>query len=328
MSKEEEGENQDEVYERIKNSRFKQQNLPAWRPVPTIGSTTVIFMTLGIIFVALGIIILVYAKKIKEIEIRYDNKCDNSKKYCCVDFKVDKKMEKDIMVYYRLDNFYQNHRRYVKSKNDDQLKGEKVKKKTLEDDCDPVVTNKQMNKKKNYLGDEVLIDEEIAIPCGLIAQSFFNDNFTIGSTCNNINNFSIENNVENKIPIDETNIAWSADKKNKYKNYDDMSKQWINMTDEHFIVWMRPAALPNFRKLWGRIKQDLDVGEYKLIIGNNYNVSKFKGKKYVILSNINKFGGNNKFLGICYIIVGGISIILSIVFIIGYSIHQKKEKEE
>ena len=107
-----------------------------------------------------------------------------------------------------------------------------------------------------------------------------------------------------------------------------MTKQWINMTDEHFIVWMRPAALPNFRKLWGRIKQDLNEGEYILQIMNNYDVKKFNGKKYVILSNVNKFGGNNRFLGICYIIVGGISIILSIVFIIGYSIHQKKEKEE
>lgn len=27
--------------------------------------------------------------------------------------------------------------------------------------------------------------------------------------------------------------------------------------DEHFIVWMRTAALPSFRKLWGRIDQDL-----------------------------------------------------------------------
>ena len=315
MSKEEEGENQDEVYERIKNSRFKQQNLPAWRPVPTIGSTTVIFMTLGIIFVALGIIILVYAKKIKEIEIRYDNECDNSKKYCCVDFKVDKKMEKDIMVYYRLDNFYQNHRRYVKSKNDDQLKGKEVKKKTLEDDCDPVVINDEMEKNESYINHTKLNGSDIAVPCGLIAKSLFNDTFKL--FLKDIN-----------IPIDETNIAWSADKKNKYKNYKDMSKQWIDMENEHFIVWMRPAALPNFRKLWGRIKQDLEVGEYKLIIENNYDVQSFKGKKYVILSNINKFGGNNKFLGICYIIVGGISIILSIVFIIGYSIHQKKEKEK
>jgi hypothetical protein len=29
------------------------------------------------------------------------------------------------------------------------------------------------------------------------------------------------------------------------------------MTDEHFIVWMRTAGLPNFRKLWGRIDNGL-----------------------------------------------------------------------
>jgi hypothetical protein len=29
--------------------------------------------------------------------------------------------------------------------------------------------------------------------------------------------------------------------------------QWINMKDEHFIVWMRYAGLPTFRKLWGKV---------------------------------------------------------------------------
>lgn len=28
--------------------------------------------------------------------------------------------------------------------------------------------------------------------------------------------------------------------------------------DEHFIVWMRVASLPNFRKLYGKIEDDLD----------------------------------------------------------------------
>jgi hypothetical protein len=32
------------------------------------------------------------------------------------------------------------------------------------------------------------------------------------------------------------------------------------MTDEHFIVWMRTAGLPNFRKLWGRIDNTLIPG--------------------------------------------------------------------
>ncbi len=315
MSKEEEGENQDEVYERIKNSRFKQQNLPAWRPVPTIGTTTVIFMSLGIIFVALGIIILVYANKIIEKKVRYDNQCKKNDKNCNVTFSLEKEMKKDIMFYYQLDNFYQNHRRYVKSKNDDQLKGKEVKKKTLEDDCKPAVTNNDMNKENSFYKNRELNGSDIAVPCGLIAKSLFNDRF----------NLSLDN---KNIIIDETNIAWSADKKNKYENSKNLSKQWFNMTDEHFIVWMRPAALPNFRKLWGRIKEDLKPGNYTLHVENNYDVESFKGKKYIILSNINQFGGKNKFLGICYIIVGGISIILSIVFIIGYSIHQKKEKEE
>ena len=30
--------------------------------------------------------------------------------------------------------------------------------------------------------------------------------------------------------------------------------------NEHFIVWMRAAALPQFRKLYGRIEKDLPAG--------------------------------------------------------------------
>ena len=33
--------------------------------------------------------------------------------------------------------------------------------------------------------------------------------------------------------------------------------QWLDMTDEHFIVWMRTSGLPTFRKLWGRIDDGL-----------------------------------------------------------------------
>ena len=44
MANREEAEN--EEYERLKNSKFKQQKLPGWRPVPTITSTTIIFFAL------------------------------------------------------------------------------------------------------------------------------------------------------------------------------------------------------------------------------------------------------------------------------------------
>ena len=41
---------------------------------------------------------------------------------------------------------------------------------------------------------------------------------------------------------------------------------------EHFIVWMRTAGLPNFRKLWGKLSVDgktdldLDAGTYTVKI--------------------------------------------------------------
>ena len=44
----------------------------------------------------------------------------------------------------------------------------------------------------------------------------------------------------------------------KYKLPEGAEKKlWTNTTDEHFMVWMRPAGLPNFRKLWGRLRDDI-----------------------------------------------------------------------
>jgi hypothetical protein len=32
------------------------------------------------------------------------------------------------------------------------------------------------------------------------------------------------------------------------------------------MVWVRPAGLSDFKKLWGRINQQLDAGDYQLTI--------------------------------------------------------------
>ena len=313
-------EEENEEYEKLKNSKFKQQKLPGWRPVPTITSTTIIFFCFGIVFIILGIIILIFSNKIEEISFRYDDYCKD-KNPCIVTLQVKNDMEKNIMVYYQLDGFYQNHRRYVKSKSDDQLNGKDISYQAMKDsqDCDPVITNEEMGKAESITGTP-LVNDEVAIPCGLIAKSFFNDNFKEWKLTDEFGDTQALN-------VNEKDIAWKADKELKYKNID-KSRQWIDMTDEHFIVWMRPAGLPNFRKLWGRITdRDLKAGtKIEVKIENNFDVSSFNGKKYLILSTVNAFGGKNSFLGISYIVLGGISIVLAIVFIIGYNVNKKKEK--
>jgi hypothetical protein len=314
-------EEENEEYEKLKNSKFKQQKLPGWRPVPTITSTTIIFFCFGIVFIILGIIILIFSNKIEEISFRYDDFC-KGQTTCNVKLQIKNDMDRNIMVYYQLDGFYQNHRRYVKSKSDDQLNGKDISYEAMKDsqDCDPVITNEEMGKTESITG-ATLPQKDVAIPCGLIAKSFFNDNFK---------NWKLKDEFGEikDIYVNEKDIAWKADKELKYKNID-KSRQWIDMTDEHFIVWMRPAGLPNFRKLWGRITdRDLKAGtEIEVNIENNFDVSSFNGKKYLILSTVNAFGGKNSFLGISYIVLGGISIVLAIVFIIGYNLHSKNKSQ-
>ena len=316
-------ENLEEEYENLKRSKLKQQKLPAWRPVPTITSTTITFISFGVIFITIGIIILIYSNTIQEISLRYDNlnNCTKIPSICHLNITIEKKMKQPIMVYYQLNKFYQNHRRYVKSKSDKQLNGISFTLKEMKNtgDCAPAETNAEMNKQFVYNTNIELDPNELAIPCGLIAKSFFNDEYKLFKK-------NTENNELIQISIDETDIAWQADKDIKYKNTKEFDKQWMDMTNEHFIVWMRPAGLPNFRKLWGRIREDLEVGNYLLEIKNNYQVSDFNGEKKFVISTVNAFGGKNNFLGLSYVIVGGICLILAVIFVIGYNFHQKKEK--
>jgi LEM3 (ligand-effect modulator 3) family / CDC50 family len=88
------------------------------------------------------------------------------------------------------------------------------------------------------------------------------------------------------------------------------------MTDEHFMVWMRTAGLPNFRKLYGRIEEDLQPGEYEITIENNYDVKRFDGSKSFILSTVNILGGKNYFLSVCFIVSGSLCLLFSVIFLI------------
>jgi hypothetical protein len=315
----------DNEYEALKNSKFKQQKLPAWRPVPTITSTSLTFLFFGIVFIIIGIFVIIYSNDIVEISQGYDVKCQLSNN-CQVEFNIPKDMKAPVMVYYQLNNFYQNHRRYVKSKSNAQLKGELFTADSLKsaNDCDPIYTMKDLNKTLS-VGGTPLAAEAPANPCGLIAKSLFTDRYALTDANNK------------PITIDESNIAWDADRKLKYahpvdpegKDKDYWKKvQWTDVMDEHFMVWMRPAGLPNFRKLWGRVNTNLTAGNYKMLVNSTYDVSQFKGEKLFVLSTVNSFGGKNSFLGISYIVVGTICIVMAIAFVIGYKIHNSQNRKE
>lgn len=96
------------------------------------------------------------------------------------------------------------------------------------------------------------------------------------------------------------------------------------MTDEHFIVWMRSAGLPNFRKLWGKISGGLESGKYILSVKNEFVVSTFGGSKTFFLSTNNSLGGKNTFLASAYILAGCLCIIISI----GFCLVETKDRRD
>lgn len=305
---------QDEIYNKVRRSAFKQQRLPAWRPVPTITSILIVLPTFSVIFIAIGIILLIFSQKIKHITYQYDEICKELNKECHLEIEITEDMSQPIMVYYQLDGFFQNHRRYLKSKNLNQLRGNSVTKDDVKDDCDPIITNKDIGKTNNVNGKPDLNENEVAIPCGLMAKTFFNDTF-----------FDWKIDGKN-ITVDEKNIAYAKDL-DLYKKEIDTSKQWMSLTDEHFIVWMRPSGLPNPKKLWGRIRQDLKKGnKLTLKVQNNYDVSIYEGKKKLVFSTTNFLGGKNVFLGVSFVVVGCLTLALTVLFFVGYKIMQKKEK--
>ncbi|XP_068639712.1 ALA-interacting subunit 1-like isoform X2 [Aristolochia californica] len=184
-----------------KYSRFTQQELPACKPILTPGWVIAAFTVIGIFFIPVGLASLSASQRVVEVVDQYETDCipenlhgdklgyiqsTTTNKTCIRTLTVPKLMKSPIYVYYQLDNFYQNHRRYVKSRSDKQLRYRRHENYTKT--CDPESTTS---------------DRAAIVPCGLIAWSLFNDTY----------GFSVSNRV---LELSKKDIAWKSDQDYKF----------------------------------------------------------------------------------------------------------------
>lgn len=188
----------------------------------------------------------------------------NTTQNCVLQFEIPEDMGPPVLFYYQLTNFFQNHRRYVASFDADQLVA-KSGYTSVSSDCDPL---------------KATADKVPYYPCGLIANSVFNDTFS---------NLTAVGGSGGNYTMTEKGIAWASDKtlyKKTTLSPDSIAvpPNWAVRypegytadnpppdisQDEHFIVWMRTAALPTFSKLYMRNDADkLLKGTYQLNVTN------------------------------------------------------------
>jgi len=186
------------------------------------------------------------------------------------------------------------------------------------------------------------------------ANSLFNDTIVL-EYCEK--KLCPDDGIWKTVKVTGRGIAWESDKKYKFRNQGgknsaaDIQKAWEEagaikpkdwqkevweldpadednngLQNEDLIVWMRTAALSDFRKLYRKVMYGKDgsfsKGEglradysYRLKIGYNFEVSKFQGTKSVIISTMSILGGKNPLLGIAYIVVGCICFLMGIIFL-------------
>ncbi|QRV89987.1 meiotically up-regulated protein [Ceratobasidium sp. AG-Ba] len=331
------------------NTAFKQQRLKAWQPILTPKTVLPILFIVGLCFAPIGGLLIWGSGNVSQITLEYTD-CEqagstqtNLPKYsydmrssdssapvtslpkwqtknipesrnssgvqCVIEFDLPADLHPPVFMYYRLTSFYQNHRRYVKSMDSDQLKGKAVDAGTLNGgDCKPLA----------------VLDGKIVYPCGLIANSMFNDTISNPTMAGASSTYEFSN----------KGIAWPGEAK-KYAarpGYTDLSQiipppNWQKRfpngytetdlpnlhEDEHFQNWMRTAGLPTFTKLYGRNDNTvMQKGTYQITVDLNFPVSQYGGTKAIVISTVSWIGGKNPFLGWAYIAVAALFVLLGI----------------
>lgn len=283
----------------------------------------------------------------------------NAGRECTIELTTTRELEPPILIHYELENFHQNHRAYYESRDPFQLLGRVGNQDALSKaNCEPLnqLGNTTLNPcglTANTLfndifelvgGSDVEGNSLRMIETGIAWQSDLQylfqqpDGFE-ASECTTCTAFDCANCLDccNETdscdtPYQETDGScwryfYPEDDTTQYlyETYPDIISPLEGVENEHFIVWMRIATQPTFRKLYGWIDQTIPANEtLRFRVQNNYAVTRFKGSKSLVVSTTSIFGGRNPFLAPVFIYVGYFCLVSGTFFALKQKFRPRK----
>ncbi|KAJ6223414.1 hypothetical protein RDWZM_001959 [Blomia tropicalis] len=295
---------------RILENSFSQQRFEANTPILTIGRVLPHFVLITIAYLVIGIFVLSHNNRVVEYHFSYTDCFDHQTNRSCdaiitehnnnsikIDHKcqcrnileIDRIIPSPVFLYYRIGRMYQNYMQYSSSIDEMQMIGHL---KGSSDLCGKNLTYGQ--------------DGKPILPCGMIANSFFNDTFQLlllepsSIITTNVQKFPVPM-KQSDMTWTPLHDVWNPPISSACAHTDDPVKCSYNGTvkppnwnqsiwqldphdpgnngfhNQQLLSWLRPAAFADFRKMIAKVDHDsrtynrtfekgLPAGRYLLII--------------------------------------------------------------
>ncbi|MEW5304890.1 MAG: hypothetical protein WDW36_007467 [Sanguina aurantia] len=332
---------------------FVHQRLQGWPLNYTPASTISAVSVACLVAASLGAALLSYNAQIIEVRARYDSagpmaglnaaqqqaaikEAPDGGLLANVWLSIDQHMQAPIYLYYELNQFYGNHKRFVRSVALQQL----LHAAPAADSCDP----QQFARTPDGRPTRAQIN-----PCGLRAWSYFNDSFSLArtppsdshggqSTCGPSSPTGASQGAAGDAPlhIDEAAILRGPLSSSLFPA---TPPQHFNtqpafrgggplqsFQSPHFLEWMRLSSHPTTRKLYAVLNESLPAGTcLRISVANRYNSYGYNSEKSVVLSTLGPLGlGRNPFLGVLYVAASGCLLLATAAVVLGSAFMRKR----
>lgn len=323
------------------HSAWRQQRLPHYKyvPVPKSFITAVVVVALfcfvvGGVFLKLGSTVQSYSVDYTDCVSKNGRTTADGNKapckdltnqpdvpcICKVQIHVEKDMQYPVSLSYGMHNYYQNHRRYIRSRYDVQYRMGRY-----------LFTPQ---KSTTTCGEIAERDGKVIAPCGATARTLFNDTFVMWKD-------------GLVIPTSPVAIAVASDAKMKYRNpgqKENLTKEFegsvrplnwqfmgsedisiatygnedvgFGLENQDFMIWMRNAAFPNWKKIYRKLTPvnggALKAGNYTIRLEYNYPAVETGATKQVHLEELTNIGGRSRNIGTLYLATAGVLTAVSV----------------